>query len=160
MLCPRCSGLHIGFFFTLFLLQPFQRKGIKLTGWFLKWFSIAALSFLFFEWMLAQFGTISSTAASRYFSGLFAGAAFCQLVLTYRSRVFQTNSYKETSNQLPLITCIATSLLSGLLFYQLTNWAAVTLALLLAVFINFLFFLYTMFERMYLIYLTQKQKST
>jgi len=158
MLCPRCAGLHFGFFFMPLVMLPLQRNGIKLTGRFLKWFCIAALSFLFFEWLLAQFGIISSTDTSRYFSGLFAGVAFCQFVLAYRSRMLLANAGKEITIQLPLLIRIATALLIGLLFFQLNSWTSVTLILLFAVVFNFFLLVHTMFERVHLIYSTQKHK--
>lgn len=159
MLCPRCSGLHIGFFFTLLILLQLKTNRIKLTGRFSTGFFITALSFIFLEWVLAQFGTFSSTTVSRYFTGLFAGTAFGMLLLAYRRRVFKSDNYQETSNQLLLIVSLAIVLFSGLLFFQLTNWMAITLTLLLAVVINFFVLVHTLFYRMHLMFFTQKQKS-
>jgi uncharacterized membrane protein len=159
MLCPRCTGLHLGFFFMLLVMLPLEKNSIKLKGRFFKWLCIAALAFLFFEWLLAQFDIISSTNTSRYFSGIFAGAAFCQFVLAYRSRMLYTDTCKEITSQLPLLLRIATALLTGLLFFQLNSWSVVTLTLLFAVVFNFFFLVHTVFERVHLIYSTQKQKS-
>lgn len=149
MLCPRCSGLHTGFFF-IFLLTFIRYKGrFTLTGLFSKIYCIAAIVILFFEWFLAQKGIIHSSTESRYITGLLAGSGFGLLVMVYRNYVFNRNNIPNHSQFTVLLIL---TLLLGLGLFQLKNWYILTLSLFLMVVINFAFIMHTIIFRVYSVY--------
>ncbi len=147
MLCPRCSGLHIGFMLA-WLCNWFpggEKTGLK--GSFTKWFAILSISFLFVEWLLAQNQVITSSTESRYLSGLFAGAACFLLVMVYQNTQMRQFNIAGNHSQLKVIVRTAAALLAGVLFSRLHSWLVVTASLLVAVVFNFLFFLFTLLMR-------------
>ena len=149
MLCPRCSGLHTGFLCcVLYAFFIFKGK-IRLYGLFPKIFCASAFTILFFEWLLAQLNITHSTTESRYITGLLAGCAFGLLALAYRS--YYLYSFNKQTNGSMLLVLIVTTLITGLGFSQLTNWNLITLLLLTMVLANLVFFVYTIFTRMYLV---------
>lgn len=147
MLCPRCTGLHVGFLLAWFSIWLSANGKLRVEGAFTKWFSLLSISFLFAEWFLAQVQVVSSSAESRYVSGLFAGAACLLLVVAYRNRMITSSKTSAKPNSVNLIVRTAAALLVGLLLSRLDSWFVVTAGLLLAVVCNFMFFLFTLLLR-------------
>jgi uncharacterized membrane protein len=149
MLCPRCSGLHAGFFCCVLCTFTICKGRIRLSGLFPKIFCASAIAILFFEWLSAQLNITHSTTESRYITGLLAGCAFGLLVMAYRSYFLYSNNKNPNSSTLSVIILI--TLITGLVFSQLTNWNLITLLLLAMVLANLFLFLHSIFIRVYLV---------
>lgn len=147
MLCPRCSGLHTGFFCCVLLSFVINKGIIRLSSLTSKIFCVLSITILVCEWLLAQFNIIQSTPESRYITGLLAGCAFGLMAMAYRYLYLYN---KKSNNSRPFVIILIT-LISGLGFSQLTNWNLITLLLLVMVIINLTFFAHSLFMRVYLV---------
>lgn len=156
LLCPRCTGLHTGFFLCIFYTLLFNRERISLTGQFVKIFCATALVFIFTEWLFAQFNITHSTTESRYTSGLLAGCALGLLTLAYCS--YYLYFYRKKRNTAGYQLIILFTLIAGIGLSQLTNWTMVTLLLLLTILFNLTFILYIIIARMRIVF-SKNQKN-
>jgi len=160
MLCPRCSGLHVGFFFTALMYFLQGRKKMTIGDRFCKIVCIAAFALLFFEWLPAQIGITSSTRESRFITGLLAGSSFFLLTSVYRYRLLYDRKQPIRTSGVNLITLIITPLVTGMLLFQINNWLFVTLTLLIAVVFNISYIVETIISRIHTLYLKTKIKPS
>ena len=89
-LCPRCLGLHSGFFITLIVINLFFQKPIDLN----KPRNILVITFSIglagIHWLLGFFGIMEMNLASRLFTGLISGTGFCLLLYSLKYKYLQT----------------------------------------------------------------------
>ena len=149
-LCPRCAGLHVGFFLFLVCTHPFFKEKISLDGWFPKAFCSISLLLLFTEWLLAQLHITQSTDESRYLTGLLAGCASCVLLMAYRN--YMVYAAKSSTNSSKLFVLLILSLFSGLGFTFLPNGHVISLLLLIMVVLNLAFIVQTIVTRVYCVF--------
>ena len=150
MLCPRCSGLHIGFFISLIYFSIEKKKFTYLSGLTPKLICFAGITFIFLEWLLARFSIITPTSLSRLTTGLIAGTIICLLIFLYRRRFIfksrQTNPF--TWRSISLVICL--SLIIGLSVFHTKSWIIITSLLLMMVVVNIAFLLQTFLLRLLL----------
>src|SRR6056297_1090083 len=84
LLCPRCSGLHVGFFISLIYFSIEKKKRTNLLGLIPKLICVAGITIILLEWLLAHLLVITPTSLSRFTTGLIAGTIICILTLLYR----------------------------------------------------------------------------
>ena len=159
MLCPRCMGLHAGFVTVLILVFLTRNEGNPLKSIYSKIFCFLALGFLGVEWLLAQAGYTESTIESRYFSGWFAGNAFALLVFAYRGIFISGSSQVKSKNHFSVLFVLISALIAGIFYLRSNNWTFLTLTLVLAVVVNFVFVLHTAYRRIRLIDFNPKMKQ-
>ena len=81
-LCPRCFGLHAGFFFSVLLLRIAMPRR-RLSGtWIVA--SVALGLATGVEWLLEHEGLIAASAGLRFLSAAVSGAGGAMLFLLYR----------------------------------------------------------------------------
>ncbi|HYQ58007.1 MAG TPA: DUF2085 domain-containing protein [Draconibacterium sp.] len=155
-LCPRCAGLHAGFFLFMVCTLPFLKARTDLNGWFPKAFCISSLLLLLTEWLLAQLQITYSTDESRYITGLLAGCASCLLLMAYRNYLIY--KAKPSTSRSFLFVLIFVTLFLGLGFTNLSNGEAINRLLLIMVLFNTAFILHTIGARTY--YVLSKNHKT
>lgn len=149
MLCPRCSGLHTGFFCCVWLVFILKRGNIKLTSLFSLIFCASAITIVFLEWLMAQLGISQSTVESRYITGLMAGCAFGLLLMAYRT--YYLYAHQATTKNKHYIVIILLSILTGLALSQLNNRTIISLLLLIAVIVNLFIIAHSILIRVYVV---------
>jgi len=148
-LCPRCSGLHIGFFIALIFFSIGKKKRLKFSGLIPKLICLAGVTIIFLEWFLAQLSLVSSTSMSRLITGLIGGSVLCILALLYnRSYTYKLKTgISFTWSSIFGVICL--SLTIGLALFQMKSWTIITFILLCVVFINLCFVLHSILLRFF-----------
>ena len=146
MLCPRCCGLHIGFFTTLIFFS-FKSGLSKLQGTASRVCALSGIILLSAEWILAQSQFISSTTTSRLITGLLAGTSACIFLLTYY-RSFSKNSKHGQRISIRIILIVySISLLAGFTLINTNSWMLTTILLVCIITGNLIVFLNTLVYR-------------
>ena len=147
-LCPRCMGLHAGFFVVVCILMVFTRNRIRICGGLSLYLLIALLSLTGIEWSLEQLSIIRSTAFSRLLTGLLTGSVLGILLIAYKRGFILPASSKYQLINVPLITSIITVLLSGTAIVMLfDSWLMIDIILLISVAANFIIIIHTIILR-------------
>lgn len=147
-LCPRCIGLHLGFFLAWFILLMTMSKRFKPENTISHMLLLAALGTLGLEWGLAHLGLITSTFYSRLITGLAGGAAFGILFVLYQKSTTQASRCEPlalNTGHIGGMVCLVIA--AGLLFSLIKDWTAYVFVILIVVAMNFLMILYTLFRR-------------
>lgn len=115
-LCPRCIGLHTGFFITLFSFVVYYTKQIKLKSTSARIFVILTISAAAIHWLSGKLGIIEQDSISRLITGLLSGLGFGILICSL-NLVSGFKSKLKTS----LIAVIYISLLSSIFLFILSG---------------------------------------
>jgi uncharacterized membrane protein len=83
MLCPRCIGLHAGFFISLVYSLTENHKRNKFSGIIPLTICISGILLNLMEWSFSQLAITTSASISRLFTGAFAGSCMSILALVY-----------------------------------------------------------------------------
>lgn len=79
-LCPRCIGLHAGFFLSLFIIILFNIKKIKLQNNYLLVLILFIISTTAIHWFLLKINFLAQDSTSRIITGFITGAGFAFLI--------------------------------------------------------------------------------
>ncbi|MEF8811811.1 MAG: DUF2085 domain-containing protein [Bacteroidales bacterium] len=148
MLCPRCSGLHMSFFISLFYFSIEKRKRTYLSGLTSKLICFAGITIIILEWLFARFSIITPTILSRLTSGLVAGSIICILMLLYRRKFIFKSNHGQNFSWKSIIGITGLSLIIGLFVFQLESWTFITILLVMVVLVNITFLLQTILLRL------------
>lgn len=147
-LCPRCMGLHFGFFTTVCMLMAFTRKRIRICRGSSLYLLIFLSSLTGIEWSLAQLSIIRSTTSCRLLTGLATGSVFGILFITYKRGFILPASFEYQLINVPRITAIITVLLTGVTMIMISNsWMIIEIILLVSVIANFIIIIHTLILR-------------
>lgn len=81
-LCPRCTGLHLGFFIILLIAYKFDMKHIKLKSQLHLMVVLLLTSVAGIHWLTGILGVIKQDVTSRFFTGIVSGMAFNILIIS------------------------------------------------------------------------------
>ena len=116
-LCPRCFGLHLGFFAIMAFGMFLVRRNVRMSGWSL---SMAVLlgSVTGIHWVLTAAGMCETGLFARMITGTMSGIGGAFLFLEYRVRRFDHYSRGHTcsAQRRLLMICPMILALSILLF--------------------------------------------
>lgn len=115
-LCPRCIGLHIGFFISLFLFVVYYTKQIKLKSTSARIFVILTINAAAIHWLSGRLGIIEQDSILRLITGLLSGFGFGILICSL-DLLGKFKSKLKTS----LIAVIFISLLSSIFLFILSD---------------------------------------
>lgn len=147
LLCPRCLGMHVGFFISLIFFSVEKVKRVRFPGLIPAVIVTAGFCWLAIDWCLGQTSFYQATTISRLSSGLLAGVSFSVLYLIYYrnfvKRVRDTGSFSCRS----IIGAIFLVSVGGWALLQSQSWRLVTLALIVLFLANAGFIVYAVFQR-------------
>lgn len=129
-LCPRCTGLHLGFFIILFMTYKFDLSHIKLKSQLHLLVILLLTSVAGIHWLTGVLGVLEQNAASRFFTGIVSGMAFIILIV---STGLSENLQLRGKKLLPVVVKI---LILQLIIYSVTG---AYLLLMMCIFIIVLF---------------------
>ncbi len=138
-LCPRCTGLHLGFFFAVLISLVIAPKSLRLANRSDQFFVAGCVGLMVAEWILAQLGLISSSINSRFLTGVVAGSASGLLILAYCLHTFR-NVFPngQVNSGLGSVAMVIFSTLAGITAMFILNWATLVLFLSVIVATNYL----------------------
>jgi len=143
-LCPRCIGLHFGFFISYLFLQR-RYRGLKIViARSASIMIVISLVVLALDWAGGHLGYRTPTATSRLITGLLGGTAFSVLVTAYRRSFIK--SPDDTPRRFTAIDfgiLITPVLAIGMALVNLSGWAVMSSVMLLAVIINMFVIIHT-----------------
>jgi len=85
-LCPRCTGMHIGFIVIFIGILFTKKRVLDLLPKVNPMLLIIAISIMGIEWFLANKHYYSSTLTSRLLTGFIAGSGIGLMMLLYQFR--------------------------------------------------------------------------
>lgn len=130
-LCPRCAGLHLGFSSALLVLVW---RSVTIRPSMTIFLGVLAVVPAM-HWLLGNMNILNPDALSRFGTGLIGGLAFAAVLKAWR----MSNLSKARMLQTPRIYA-AFGVISVLFLLLATGtWVTVSLILLLAVLLNFIF---------------------
>ena len=131
-ICPRCLGLHSGFFITLIVIKLFSQKPINLN----KPRNILVITFSIglagIHWLLGFLGIMEMDLTSRILTGLLSGTGFSMLLNSLKYKYLQTEFSIHIINKI-LLSCLLVLLLC---IYLIKNYDWFILIILILVTIN------------------------
>lgn len=143
-LCPRCLGLHIGFFISYFFLRRQFRRRIMVIAKSASFMIVISMMALALDWAGGHLGYRTPTATSRLITGLLGGAAFGILFTAYRGSL-KKSLYNAQRRFTAVDFGILISLVipAVLVLVNLSGWTALSSVMLLAVIVNMLVIIHT-----------------
>lgn len=130
-LCPRCAGLHLGFSSALLVLMYGSVTLRPSMSIFLVGLAVVPA----IHWLLGNMNILNPDAFSRFGTGLIGGLAFAAVLKVWR----MSNLSKARMVLKPGIYAAYGSITALLLLLGTGVWVTVSLILLLAVLLNFIF---------------------
>lgn len=88
-LCPRCLGLHSGFFLTLIIIKLFYRALIDIARSRNVLLMIFSITLVGIHWLLGFFGVLEMDFTSRLVTGMISGSGFCLLLNSLKFKYVQ-----------------------------------------------------------------------
>ena len=127
-LCPRCTGLHLGFIAAFIAASLWFRRGLVLSRMGARLLLLLAVASLALDWGVGgRLGLYAPTAHSRLLTGLACGSALAVLLVAYRSSLW-TISIGAARSAAPLAVAgvMLLSLAVGTLAVTLSGWKLLT----------------------------------
>ena len=128
-LCPRCLGLHFGFFIALVVVKSFYQKPVNIYKPQNILLIICSISLTGIHWLFGFLNIVEMDFSSRLFTGIVSGAGFFILIISLK--------YKHVQPELNIaiwekrvLACLLILLLSLGLF---GNYVFILFALLILV---------------------------
>lgn len=114
-LCPRCIGLHVGFFAAMvfLILAGWRRARAGSRAW--RWAALLAFGALVLDWGAGQVGLRSPTMASRLLTGAACGASLAPAALAY---AFGSRTAGEASCRWGIPAALLVGLIIGIIFVR------------------------------------------
>lgn len=136
-ICPRCIGLHCGFFLTGIFFGLYKKSTL------IKHSSYPILMILIFttmfHWIMCQFGMTENSEFPRILTGSISGSAFYMFFITFKNeyagRNKEIDSYYFGLREIFILSFVTLSIF-GILLSK--SWLIITLFTLSAVMSNFI----------------------
>jgi uncharacterized membrane protein len=109
-LCPRCLGLHAGFFLTLVFIKLLFQKPIDIDKPCNLFIIILSICFAGIHWSLGFFGLMEMNFTSRVFTGLVSGAGFYLLLNSLKYKFLQLGSTVSAWSKILFVCLLVLSL--------------------------------------------------
>jgi uncharacterized membrane protein len=139
-LCPRCIGLHLGFLISFVIMALSFKERIRIADMKSRIMLAVAIGSIGLDWGLGSyFGLYTPTHISRLITGLACGSALSVLFIYYRRDLtlpYNTQTVDATGGKIGGIICATVVVGSAIVAFS--NWAALSLVLLLTVAANVL----------------------
>jgi uncharacterized membrane protein len=144
-LCPRCTGLHIGFLFTYVQLLFSANRRIQIIGYISRMILTLCIGSIAFDWGLGgRLGCFQSTTSTRLLTGMMCGTSMSILVMSYRNRyrrIWIRSPLRLTGLYVVGMHCVSTC--GGLIVIGFGNWAIVSSILLASFLVNAIIVIFT-----------------
>ena len=85
-LCPRCTGMHIGFFLGIVSIWLFRDSVWQRLARINTIMVFIPVSIMGMEWFLSNCNLISSNTTSRLLTGFLGGLGICVFLIIYQNR--------------------------------------------------------------------------
>jgi uncharacterized membrane protein len=136
-LCPRCSGLHLGFLISFVVVSMLVRDRILFKGKSNRLLLMVAVALTGVHWSLGQFGLAEPGAMSRLMTGLITGAALGITLQAYRrDLILPLTTQTDTFDKARTVGVIGVSSFLGFIVSNLDSWIALTTIIFFSVLIN------------------------
>jgi hypothetical protein len=147
MLCPRCIGLHAGFFVSLVYSLTENHKRNHFSGIIPLTICISGILLILLEWSLSQLAITSSTSLSRLFTGVFAGSSMSILALVYTRNFIHGSAPGNKFTTVFVLGILCLSLAGVSVIILSKNWHLVTLVMVFIILFNLSFAVRAIFLR-------------
>jgi uncharacterized membrane protein len=137
LLCPRCMGLQLGFFLTLFALFLFHRGQIKFSGKYIILILISACSLTWIHWYLGFTGILVPDIYSRFSTGLISGIGLSIFLIKYRRDQNNISDAQTFYFNIYLLVFLMIFVFSfSYLLFRIDNWLVMALFVSAAILTN------------------------
>ncbi|MFC1563613.1 DUF2085 domain-containing protein [candidate division KSB1 bacterium] len=138
LLCPRCIGLEMGFFFAYFVsLIVFEKRSFVINRRTLGLLSVM-LGIMVLDFLAGQSGFLHPTQYSRLITGSFGGVSLGLLANSYRYYLTTENKSRVNTTSSFLLTYACCIVMLIVILVTISNRLVITSLLLVLIGINVL----------------------
>ena len=144
-LCPRCVGLHFGFFFCFIALAMQTRQRIRFADKRTRLALAVPIGVILAHWFLGRFDVLAPDSLSRLVTGLLCGSVLSFVVVAYRRDLINRSVAAANVGFLHIVALMFLSFSVGLALVVFAGWTTLSTIILGSTLANALIATHTAF---------------